>query len=107
MLYADSLNPTSSGDFNFTGKGKTPDISATFAASIAKVAALQCDIVISVHPDFTDVLEKAAARTAASNPFIDSNGCREYAADASERLAKRLASERGETQPVTDKPQSK
>lgn len=96
VVYADSLNPYASGDFNFTGKGKTPDISASFAASIAKVAALKCDIIISVHPDFTDVMEKAAARTPTSNPFIDGSGCREYAADASERLTKRLAKERGE-----------
>lgn len=96
VVYADSLNPVASGDFNYTGKGRTPDISASFAASIAKVAALKCDIVISVHPDFTDVMEKAAARTPERNPFIDANGCREYAADAGKRLAKRLEQERGE-----------
>ncbi len=96
VVYADSLNPYASGDFNFTGKGKTPDISASFEASIAKVAALKCDIVISVHPEFTDVMQKAAARTTASNPFIDANGCREYASDAGKRLAARLAQERGE-----------
>ncbi len=94
VVYADSLNPYASGNFKFTGNGKTPDISASFAASIAKVAALKCDIIISVHPGVTDVMEKAAARTAQRNPFIDSNGCRDYAADASERLNKRLAQER-------------
>jgi metallo-beta-lactamase class B len=96
VVYADSLNPYASGDFNFTGKGKTPDISASFAASIAKVAALKCDIIISVHPGFTDVMKKAAARTPNGNPFIEGGGCRAYAADASERLTKRLAKERGE-----------
>jgi len=95
VVYADSLNPYASGDFKFSGKDKTPDISASFAASIAKVAALKCDIIISVHPGVTDVMEKAAARSAARNPFIDANGCRAYAADASERLSKRLAQERG------------
>jgi metallo-beta-lactamase class B len=96
VVYADSLNPYASGDFKFSGKGKTPDISASFAASIAKLAALKCDIIISVHPGFTDVMEKAAARTAAHNPFIDANGCRAYAADATERLTKRLAQERSQ-----------
>ncbi len=96
VVYADSLNPYASGDFSFTGKGKTPDISASFAASIAKVAALKCDIMVPVHPDATGVMEKAAARTPDSNPFIDANGCRAYAAVASERLSKRLARERGE-----------
>lgn len=95
MVFADSLNAYASGDFKFTGKGKTPDISASFAASIAKVAALKCDIMISVHPDLTDVMGKAAARTPQSNPFIDADVCRTYAAVASERLSKRLAKERG------------
>lgn len=96
VVYADSLNAITSGDFRFTGNGTTPDISTLFAASITKVATLPCDIIISVHPDFTDVMEKAAARTKDNNPFIDANACREYAANASQRLAKRLARERGE-----------
>jgi metallo-beta-lactamase class B len=95
VVFADSLNSYASGDFKFTGKGKTPDISASFAASIAKVAALKCDIIISVHPDLTDVMGKAAARAPHSNPFIDPDGCRAYAAAASERLTKRLVQERG------------
>jgi metallo-beta-lactamase class B len=103
VVFADSLNAYSSGDFRFTGKGsgkdKTPDISASFAASIAKVAALKCDIIISVHPNLTDVMDKAAARTADSNPFIDANSCREYAKEASKLLSKRLAQERGEVVP--------
>ena len=64
VVYADSLNPISRDGFHFTGKGESPDISAAFAASIAKVAALKCDIVLSAHPDATDTLAKAAARTA-------------------------------------------
>lgn len=96
VVYADSLNAYASGDFKFTGKGKSPDISALFAASIAKVAALKCDIIISVHPGPTDVLEKAAARTARRNPFINPNGCREYAAASGKLLAKRLAQERAQ-----------
>lgn len=96
VVYADSLNPYASGDFKFTGNGRRPDISALFAASIAKVAALKCDIIISVHPGPTDVLEKAAARTARRNPFIDPQGCRAYAAASSKLLAKRLTKERGE-----------
>ncbi len=96
VVYADSLNPYASGTFNYTGKGKTPDISALFEASIAKVAALQCDIIISVHPGVTGLLDKAAARTTERNPFVDANGCRQYASDAAALLAKRLARERSE-----------
>ncbi|MGJ9420744.1 subclass B3 metallo-beta-lactamase [Massilia sp. CMS3.1] len=95
VVFADSLNSYASGDFKFTGTGKTPDISTSFAASIAKVAALKCDIIISGHPGLTDLMEKAAARTPDSNPLIDAAGCRAYAAEASERLTKRLVKERG------------
>lgn len=98
VVYADSLNAYSSGDFKFTGKGKTPDISASFQSSIAKVATLPCDIIISVHPGTTGLLEKAAGRTSEHNPFVDAGACRAYADNAGKLLAKRLASERGETQ---------
>ena len=103
VVYADSLNPYASGDFTYTGKGKTPDISASFEASIAKVAALPCDIIIPVHPGTTDVLGKAARRSATSNPLIDANACRAYAAEAGGLLAKKLAKERGLALPAEAK----
>lgn len=100
VVYADSLNPYASGDFTYTGKGKTPDISASFAASIAKVGALPCDVILSVHPDSTGVLDKAARRGGDHNPFIDANACRAYAANADALLTKRLAKERGVAVPA-------
>jgi metallo-beta-lactamase class B len=96
VVYADSLNPISRDGFHFTGKGRAPDISASFAASIAKVAALKCDIVLSAHPSGVDILGKAAARTPAHNRFIDADGCRTYAASAAKLLDERLAKERAE-----------
>jgi metallo-beta-lactamase class B len=99
LVYADSLNPISRDGFVFTGKGNTPDISASFASSIAKVAALQCDIVLSAHPFLVDMLAKAAARTPRHNPFIEADGCRSYAATASKLLAERLARERSGRRP--------
>lgn len=94
VVYVDSLNPVSTDGYYFSGDDKTPDISRSFAASIAKVAALKCDVVLSAHPDFSGMLEKLEKRTPANNTFIDANGCKAYAADASERLTKRLEQER-------------
>jgi metallo-beta-lactamase class B len=94
VVYADSLNPISRDGFNFTGKGQSPDISASFAASIAKVAALKCDILLSAHPSLADTFGKAAARTPERNPFIDADGCKSFAADAAKLLDARLARER-------------
>ena len=107
VVYADSLNPYASGDFRYKGKGAgkggSPDVSASFEASIAKVAALPCDIIIPVHPGTTDVLGKAAKRSGTDNPLIDANACRAYAAEAGGMLAKRLAKERGVALPAEAK----
>ena len=95
IVYADSLNPVSSDDFRFSGGNGRPGIEDSFRASIAKVASLPCDIVISVHPGFTNLTQKLAARAAGASPdpFID-GGCGQYAADAARRLDERLARER-------------
>ncbi|MBG6223146.1 metallo-beta-lactamase class B [Janthinobacterium sp. CAN_S1] len=111
MVYADSLNPYASGDFTYTGKGagkgkgkaNAADTSAAFEASIAKVAALPCDIIIPVHPGTTDLLGKAAKRSGTDHPLVDANACRAYAAQAGGLLAKRPATERGEATPVQAK----
>ncbi len=94
VAYVDSLNPAASDGFYYSGDASRLDIVPSFKASIAKVAALKCDVVLSAHPGFTDMLEKLAARTKAHNTFIDGDGCKAYAADASARLSKRLDIER-------------
>ncbi|WLI89507.1 subclass B3 metallo-beta-lactamase [Massilia sp. R2A-15] len=94
VVYADSLTSISRDGFHFTGKGGEPDISGAFAASIAKVGGLKCDILLAAHPFFADTFAKAAARTPERNPFIDSGACREYAAGAAKMLDKRLGEER-------------
>lgn len=94
MVYADSLTPVSTDGFRYSGSASTPDLSASFRDSIAKVAALKCDVIVSTHPGFTGIKEKLAARSASVNPFIDPEGCRTYAAGALKRLEARLATEK-------------
>jgi metallo-beta-lactamase class B len=96
VVYADSLTPVSSDGFYFSGKDGSPDISASFAASIARVAALKCDVLLSTHPDASGTLDKLAARTPANNTFIAPDACRAYAAHYRELLDKRLADETAE-----------
>ena len=86
-VYADSLNPVSTGDFRF---GR---LAASFRASIDKVASLPCDMVVPVHPGFTGIVRKAAERTGDHNPFVQPGGCKAYAAEAARRLDERLAKE--------------
>ncbi len=85
IVYADSLNAISAPGFKYSIE---PARVTAFRASIATVAALPCDVVISVHPELTRFAEKIAA-----NSFVDPQGCREYAAEATRVLDARLAGE--------------
>lgn len=95
IVYADSLNAVAAPAFRFSGDAAHPSIVETFRASMAKVAALPCDIIVTVHPSLADLDGKLARRAAkpASDPFVDPAGCRTYAADALKRLDARVAEE--------------
>ncbi len=96
IVYADSLNAISFPGFRFTGGHGKPDITPAFRASIAKVAALPCDIIITVHPDLSDVFGRAAkaANGGGAKAFVDPEACRSYARDALQTLEKRVSDER-------------
>lgn len=88
MVYADSVTAVSADGFRFAGAR-----AAEMRSRIDKIAALPCDVIVSTHPDFTGTFDKLAARTPAHNTFITPDGCRQYAAEAHQRLDARLASE--------------
>lgn len=94
MVYADSLTAVSTDGFHFTGDASHPDISASFRASIAKLGALPCDVVVSTHPGFTDTFEKLAARTPGHNTFVQAGGCKALAQASARAFDKRVAAER-------------
>ncbi len=95
VVYADSLNAVSSAGFRFTGDADHPSIIGEFRRSISTVADLPCDILLTPHPGFTGLDRKLAERKAhpETNPFIDPDACRVYAARATEGLEKRVAEE--------------
>ena len=96
IVYADSLNPVSMDGFHYSGDATHPDLSASFRKSIARLAGLKCDVLVAAHPSFSDLFGKAAARTADTDPFLDPESCRKYAASASRSLEARLQRERDE-----------
>jgi len=96
IVYADSLTAVSHDDFHYSGDARHPDISASFRASMDKVANLPCDVIVSTHPGFTNTLGKLAARTPTSNPFVEVGGCKAYAEAAVRNFEKRLERERNE-----------
>lgn len=95
VVYADSLTMVSTDAYRFSDH---PERIAAFEASVKKISALKCDIIVSTHPGFTDTMDKAASKTASLNPFVDANGCRNYAKAGAERMTKRLASEKAPAQ---------
>lgn len=95
IVYADSLNAAPVGAFRFDDPRRHPNPASTLRHSIAVVRELRCDVVISVHPGFTDVFAKAAANAAdpTRNAFVDPTGCRAYADAAGRRLDAELQRE--------------
>jgi len=96
VVYADSLNAVSAPQFRFTGSATSPSVEEQFRRSVTTVEQLPCDIVVAVHPSFTNLAGKRARQKKQPdvNPFIDATGCRVYAADARKRLEQRIADER-------------
>lgn len=94
VVYADSLDAVSAGDYYFGGSDSWSNASLRFKASIATVAGLKCDVLLTPHPEQAAIFAHAAASTPAHNAFIDPGACRAYAANAAGQLEARLARER-------------
>jgi metallo-beta-lactamase class B len=91
IVYADSLNAVVGPGFTYSSD---PARVAAFRASIAAVGALPCDVIVSVHPDFTDMAGKLARRAGGDvDAFVNPQGCREYAESNTRVLDRQLAAE--------------
>jgi metallo-beta-lactamase class B len=99
VVYADSLNAISAPGFHYLADATHADLAGTFRKSIDTVAALPCDILVSVHPEIAGVDRKLErmARKPKENPFVDAQACRNYANTYRDMLDARLEREREET----------
>ncbi|MEO5774302.1 MAG: subclass B3 metallo-beta-lactamase [Sphingomicrobium sp.] len=88
IVYADSTTAVSGPRYRFTDH---PDHVAHFRASLAKIAAFRCDILITPHPAASNFYQ----RMAGGAPLVNVRACPDYAAAASSRLNERLAIEAG------------
>ena len=86
IVYADSLTPVSSDSYRFSDH---PAYVSAFRASLARLAKLDCDILLTPHPSQSDL----PRRFALGKPLLDDNACRDYAATRSKDLDDRLAKE--------------
>lgn len=94
MVYADSLNAMAAGPFRYRGHRAYPTARADLERSIATVAGLPCDVLVSAHPEGSDLWQRYARRAARGTAaFIDTTACRTYADKARARLATQLTKE--------------
>ena len=86
IVYADSLTPVSRDDYRFSDH---PAYLQAYRASIGRIAALDCDILITPHPAASGMPDRFALRA----PLENRNACRDYAASLTRQLDERLAKE--------------
>lgn len=85
IVYADSMSPVSSDTYRFSDH---PEYLAAYRDGVARVAALDCDILLTPHPSASGMRDKLRAGDLASGM-----NCRDYAASITQRLDARLAEE--------------
>jgi metallo-beta-lactamase class B len=93
IVYADSLTAVSADHYRFTDH---PALLAGFEKSFTRLETMPCDILLTPHPGFSNMLERLQARDKGGKPdaFIDSGACRKLAQSSRAGLAKRLAEEK-------------
>ncbi|MFZ4746763.1 MAG: subclass B3 metallo-beta-lactamase [Sphingomonas sp.] len=87
MAYVDSLSAISRDDYRFTDH---PTRVAPYRTTLALVAAMKCDVLITPHPELSNLF----ARLAGEAPLVDPTGCKRLAENATAAIERRLASER-------------
>ncbi|WP_441333407.1 subclass B3 metallo-beta-lactamase [Lysobacter sp. CA199] len=97
IAYADSLTPFSDDEYRYTDEAAHPGVIAAFRQSLATVARLPCDILLTPHPSASDLFARLGPQ--ASKSLVDAGACRVYAATGTAKLDARIAKERGATTP--------
>lgn len=92
IVYADSLSAADAPAFRFSDR---PRYLAAFRRSIATVASLSCDILLTPHPDASGFWQKVQRResTGDTRALIDRSACRRYADHAARALTAVLVRE--------------
>jgi metallo-beta-lactamase class B len=94
MVYADSLNALAADGRSFGRNPLYPGAQADIERSIAAIERLDCDVLVSAHPEFSDLWERKAKQATLGNAaFVDPTACRAYAAHARTTLAKTVVAE--------------
>jgi metallo-beta-lactamase class B len=95
IVYADSLNPIAAKGYLYSNPALNPNGAQLLEASFKVVSGLDCDILITPHPELVNVFGKLEQRGTdqSRDAFVDPGACREYVRTSREKLEKRLAEE--------------
>lgn len=88
IVYADSLSPVSSDGYKF---GDHPAYLAEYRRSLARLAQLDCEILITPHPSASGMRDRLL-----EGDLEDATACKAYADSRTQMLDARLAEEAGE-----------
>ena len=91
MAYIDSLTAISDDEYRYSDDSSHPGYLASFRTALNQISQLPCDILLTPHPGASAMWQRLDANP--GQPLVNSNGCSNYAANASLKLDKRLAEE--------------
>ena len=98
FVYADSLTAVSDPSFRYTDGARYRTALSDFRWSFRIVRNLYCDILLTPHPEASDLWGRLARRDAGERDALyDMNACRAYSNQALQAFEKRLAQEARET----------
>jgi metallo-beta-lactamase class B len=100
LVYADSQSPVSADGFLFSKSRAYPTAVHDFQHSATTIEQLPCDILLTPHPEASQLLDRLAANGHNGPPLVDTAGCSRYAATARKAVAKRLDAEHGKPAPL-------
>ena len=91
----DSISAISDDVYRYTDEAQHPGVISSFRKTLATVAALPCDILLTPHPGVSHMWARLGPNPVA--PLVDANACRAFAAQGAEKLEERIAKERDTT----------
>ena len=95
LVYADSLTPVSANGFKFTNSKEYPTAIQDFHESFQFLRSVPCEILITTHPDISDLWDRLRQRQEGMQPdaMVNTSACRSLADSAEAALQKRIAAE--------------
>jgi metallo-beta-lactamase class B len=81
--------------FKFSKSRAYPDAMGDFEKSFAFLASVQCEILVTTHPEMSGLWDRVQARDrgVSPDPMVDTGACRRLASRGREQLRQRLADE--------------